>query len=286
MIPKHPHWMWLAAPLAVLAVAAGARAATPPAAAVRPPAQPEVPTCEEGTLAEVEPAEAVVLRLRDRQARIFLEVLAGGPDPSTTVGAVADGAAVLSGPDVLGGIVALALRGECVIGHRFISPLELMDATTVVELHEQHPELGASGHLDAAGLQKLADAGDPAAEFHAGIVKALGPAASADRAQSIDWLRRSAAHGHGAGMIALGMSLAGPGIVEDEARIVGEARRRDELTDLAQSCYWLRRAVRVDDPWLRNVARFVFDVEVAPRMTSEETRRCLSLLKAPRADPT
>ena len=286
MIPKQLHWMWLAATLAALAIAGGARAATARDAAARPPAQAQVPTCEDGTLAEVQPAEAPVLRLRDRQARIFLEALAGGPDPSATVAAVADGAAVLSGPEVLAGIVALALRGECVVGRRFISLLELMDATTVVELHEQRAELRASGHLDAAGLQRLADAGDPAAEFHAGFATALGLGAAADRARSIEWLRRSASHGHGAGMLALGMSLAGPGIVEDEARIVGEPRRRDELTDLAQSCYWLRRAVRVDDPWLRNVARFVFDVEVAPRMTGEETRRCLQLLKAPREDPT
>jgi TPR repeat protein len=193
VIPKQLHWTWLAATLAALAIAGGARAAT--------------------------------------------------------VAAVADGAAVLSGPEVLAGIVARALRGECVVGRRFISLLELVDATTVVELHEQLAELRASGHLDAAGLQRLADAGDPAAEFHAGFATALGLGSPADRAGSIEWLRRSASHGHGAGMLALGMSLAGPGIVEDEAR-------------------------------------FVFAVEVAPRMTGEETRRCLKLLKAPREDPT
>lgn len=286
MTPTRRHWLWLAAPLAVLAVAAGTRAATARGAETKTPAPTTVPTCEDGTLADVQPAEALVLRLRDRQARIFIEALAGVSDPSATVAVATDGAAVLSGPEVLGGIVALALRGECVVGRRFISPLELMDATTVVDLHEQRPELRASEHLDAAALRKLADAGDPAAEFHAGFVRALGLGPPADRAQSIEWLRRSAAHGHGAGMLALGMSLAGPGVVEDEARPVGQPRRRDELTDLAQSCYWLRRAVRVDDPWLRNVARFVFDIEVAPRMTGEETRHCLSLLKAPREDPT
>lgn len=266
------HGSWLAAPLAVLAVAAGARVVTARAAETETPEQATVPACE-GTLAEVQPAEAIVLRLHDRQARIFIEALVG--KSSGTVADVADGAAVLSGPDVLGGIVALAARGECVLGHMFISPLQFIDARTVVELHERRPELRSSEHLDEAALQQLADAGEPAAEFHAGFVMTY-----ADRAQSIEWLRRSVSHGHAAGMLALGMALAGPGIIEDQAETVGEPRRRDEFTDLAQSCYWLRRAVRVEDRGISSLARHTFDVKVAPRMTNDETRRCLSLLKA------
>ena len=279
MIPKRRHWLSLAVPLGALAVLAGAHAVPHRGTEVEAHGQATVPTCEGGTLADVQPAEAVVLRLRDRQARIFIETLAGASPPSETVAAIADGAAVLSSPDVLGGIVALALRAECVLGHMFVSPLALIDATTVVELYEQRPELRSSEHLDEAALQKLADAGEPAAEFHTGFVRALARGSPTDRAQSIDWLRRSAAHGHGAGMLALGMALAGPGVIQDESQTVGEPPRRDEWTDLAQSCYWLRRAVRAEDPWIPNLARITFDAKVAPRMTNDETQRCLSSLK-------
>jgi hypothetical protein len=283
MAPPDGLRRWLGAALgpALVAVLAGvltARADRPATGESRR-ASPAAPACEQGTLAEVEPAAAISLRFQDRRARIFIEALEGSPLPPESPAAALDGAVVLAGPEVMGGIVAIALRGQCVIGHRFLAALELIHATAMVELHDQRPELASVEHLDAARLQALADAGEPAAEFHAGIVRALGLDVPADRAVSTDWFRRSAARGYGPGMLALGMALAGPGIVEDESRVVGEPRRRDDLTDLPQSCYWLRRAARDADPWVAGQARFVFEAEVAPRMRPEETRGCKTLLQ-------
>jgi len=235
------------------------------------------PTCPEGQrIDDVQPQHAIVARLKGKDARIFIEsCLESGP-----VGRTADFdlVLVLSGPDVMGGTVAVMAKGECPLTHKFLGAMELIHAEEMVALFRRHPALQAVEHLDLGVLTQLANAGEPAAAFHIGFVEAMGWGAPRDRPGSIEWLRRSATSGYEPAMLALGMSLAGPGVIDEQLLPAGAARPRDGATDLSEACYWLRRLERARHQ-LSALGRSVFRDEVAPKLTRDEKSRCKGLLK-------
>jgi len=239
----------------------------------------EAPACPEGQrIDDVQPQDAIVARFRGKDARIFIEsCLESGPDGRT---ADFDLVLVLSGPDVMGGTVAVMAQGECPVAHKFVGLMELIHAEEMVALFRRHPALQAIEHLDLGVLTQLAQIDEPAAAFHVGFVEAMGWGTLRDRPGSIDWLRRSAAAGYEPAMLAVGMSLAGPGVIDEQLLPIGAERTRDADTDLAEACYWLRRLERAQHK-LSPLSQSVYLDEVAPRLTPDERKRCKALLAAP-----
>lgn len=243
-----------------------------------PPAEPAI-SCPEGRrVGDIQPQEAIVARLHGKDARIFVEsCLASGPGAPT---APFDTVLVLSGPEVFGGTVAVAAQGECSLGHKFLGLVEFIHAEEMVGLYQRHPALAMVEHLDLEVLTPLAEAGEAAAAFHVGFVKAMGWGAKRDRADSIAWLRRAAEADYEPGMLALGMSLAGPGVIDEQLLPVGKERPRDAGTDLAGACYWLQRLARLEAASAYSgPARYIYEQEVAPRLTPKEKKACRALLK-------
>ena len=268
--------------LAGVALTAGAQGPTPipqDAAPVAPPAAagPAAPaTCPEGRIADIEPQEAIIGRFEGRKARIFVEsCLESGPTGRTPE---FDTVLILSGPEVMGGTVGILAQGECTVGHKFLGLVEFLHAGAMAKLYEHHPALQDVEHLDLAALTPLAEAGEPRAAFHLGFVKTMGWGAERDRPGSIVWFRRAAEAGYEPGMLALGMALAGPGVVEEWVLAVGEQRPRDAETDLVQACYWLRQ-LAAPEHGLADVAQGLYEREVAPRLTRKEKKACDALLK-------
>jgi len=232
--------------------------------------------CPEGTIADIQPQDAIIARLHGRDARIFIEsCLAGGPTAPTPA---FDKVLILSGPDVMGGTVAVIAQDQCPVGHQFLGLMEFIHANEMVLLFQRHPALQSVEHLDLGVLTDLAQhAGEPAAAFHVGFAKAMGRGTPRDRAGSIDWLRRAAEAHYTPGMLGLGMALAGPGVIDEQVLPVGRQRPRDAQTDLVQACYWLKRTAAMKQE-LSSVAGSVYRDEVEPRLTPDEKKACRALL--------
>jgi hypothetical protein len=256
--------------LVVARAAAGQAASSPPVESSSP--------CPEGRVEDIQPQAAILGRLEGKKGRIFIEsCLESGPAGRTPA---FDAVLVLSGPDVMGGTVGIIAQGECVVGHKFLGMLEFIHAVEMVHLFGHHPALQAVEHLDLDVLTQLAEDGEPAAQFHVGFVKAMGWGTARDRAGSIEWFRRAAEAGYEPGTLALGMSLAGPGVVDEQVLPIGEERPRDEYTDLAQACYWLRRLGQSEaEDSLAEPAHAIYEQEVAPRLTTKEKKACRALLQ-------
>ena len=276
---------FLAASGAAAALAGLACASTlvrgPIAAIVEPPGEGTIgqQACPEGTIHDIQPQEAIVARLQGRDALIFVEsCMEHGPAGET---ASFDLVLILSGPDVMGGTVAVTAMGECPVGSKFLGNMELIHAREMVQLFRRHEALKSVDHLDLETLTRLAEAGEPAAAFHLGFAEAMGWGTPRDRPGSIDWLGRAADAGYEPGMLALGMSLAGPGVMEEQLLPAGKQRPRDAQTDLVQACYWLRRLADAGHQY-SPVATAVYRDEVEERMTAAERRSCKSQLKARR----
>lgn len=276
---------WAVLLTAALMSGAWAQVASPdvaaPSSSPGPPreASGAPPKCPEGTIHDVEPQDAIIARLRGKDALIFVECClergptAGEPDFDLVL--------ILSGPDVMGGIVAVIAKGECPLGHKFLGLMEFIHAEEMVQLFRQHPALQRVEHLDLEVLTQLGEAGEPTAAFHVGFVKAMGWGTERDRPGSIEWLRRAAEAGYEPGMLALGMAYAGPGVLDEQLLPVGKERPRDAGTDLVQACYWLRRLADARHD-LSPLAKGVYRDEVEDRMTSAEKKSCKALLKAQR----
>lgn len=232
--------------------------------------------CPEGTIHDIEPQDAIIARLSGKDARIFIEsCLEHGPGAPT---AEFDLVLILSGPDVMGGIVAVMAQGECPVAHKFLGLMEFIHAGAMMQLFQQHAALQSVEHLDLEVLTRLAEAGEPAAAFHVGFVKAMGWGTERDRPGSVEWLRRAAEADYEPGMLALGMALAGPGVLDEQLLPVGKERPRDAETDLVQACYWLRRLTDAKHE-LSPLARGVARDELEDRLTSSERKSCNALLK-------
>lgn len=248
----------------------------PPAAAF--PTEPEVATqtCPEGTIRDIQPQNAIIGHLQGKDALIFIESCmehgaAGRAAPFDQV-------LILRGPDVLGGIVAVTALGECPVGHKFLGLVEFIHAQEMVQLFRRHPALQAVEHLDLQSLTQLAEAGEPAAAFHVGFAKAMGWGTERDRPGSIEWLGRAADAGYEPAMLALGMSLAGPGVLDEQVLPIGKRRPRDAQTDLVEACYWLRRLGGARHEF-SPLATSVYQGEVADQLTATEKKSCNALLK-------
>lgn len=238
------------------------------------------PACEAGrTLADIEPQEAIIERFPGRAARIFVDAIRYPGEP---VDAEAfDQVLVLSGPGVMGGIVAVLAHGECPVARKFLSALDYLHGIAMIGLFEDHPELRRLDRLDETKVRELAEGGIAAAQFHEGFVHGLGRGVPEDRGAAIDWFKRSAATGHAPAMLALGMALTGPGVLKDEARMPGKPPRQDALTDLPQACYWLSRAAGLRESPVSGMAEFTFSTDLSPTLSPEHRRRCKELLRAP-----
>lgn len=262
--------------LAVTALSVGlvAVAATPEPDSPRLPNEQQA--CPEGVIADIQPQDAIIARLSGKDARIFIQsCLAQGPASRTPE---FDQVLILSGPDVMGGTVAVIAQGECAVGHKFLGLLEFIHAQEMVQLFSRHPALQPVEQLDLAVLTQLAESGEPVAAFHVGFVKAMGRGTPRDRPGSIAWLQRSAKTGFEPAMLGLGMSLAGPGVIDEQLLPIGAQRPRDAETDLPQACYWLRQVAGLKGE-LARVAQSIYDDEVASRLTSKERQACRALLK-------
>jgi hypothetical protein len=278
--PAHIEAWLLAAALlgGALSAAAWAPQSAPPAAQ-QPSEASATQACPEGTIHDIQPQEAIIAELRGKDARIFVEsCMEHGPAGET---APFDLVIILSGPDVMGGTVAVTALGECPVGHKFLGLMESVHAGEMVELFRTHAALQSVEHLDLDVLTQLAETGEPAAAFHVGFAKAMGWGTARDRPGSVAWLRRAAEAGYEPGMLALGMALAGPGVIDEQVLPIGKPRPRDAETDLAEACYWLRRLADAGHP-LSPVASSVYRDEVEERLTSKENKSCKALLRARR----
>jgi hypothetical protein len=237
------------------------------------------PACPEGTIHDIQPQDAIIARLTGKDARIFVECcLEHGPSADAPQ---FDLVLILSGPDVMGGTVAVIAQGECPVGHKFLGLMEFIHAGEMMKLYQQLPALQAVEHLDLQVLTDLAEAGEPTAAFHVGFVKAVGWGTERDRKGSIAWLRRAAEAGYEPGMLALGMALAGPGVLDEQVLPIGRQRPRDAETDLATACYWLRRLADAGHE-LSPLAKGIYEDEVKDRLTPAERKSCKSLLQRQR----
>lgn len=235
--------------------------------------------CPEGTIHDIEPQDAIIARLSGKDARIFIEsCLEHGPGAPT---AEFDLVLILSGPDVMGGIVAVMAQGECPVAHKFLGLMEFIHAGAMMQLFQQHAALQSVEHLDLEVLTRLAEAGEPAAAFHVGFVKAMGWGTERDRPGSVEWLRRAAEADYEPGMLALGMALAGPGVLDEQLLPVGKKRPPDAETDLVGACYWLRRLAEANHEF-SPLAKGVYRDEVEARLTASEKKSCKALLEARR----
>ena len=237
----------------------------------------EEPECTLGTVDEIQPADAIRERITGPDAWIFSETLLDQWEPAS-VEAV-DAVLLMSGPGVVGGNVVFTVAGDCILGYKFVTILELIHAREIVDLHHADRSLADSKHLDEAVLAELASAGNPAAEFHVGLVAAWGRAGKRDRAASIDWLQRSAEQGYAPAVLALGMALSGPDVIHDGVEFIGEPPPTDEFTDLVRACYWLATATHFSPrPIVSKAGEMYFDKHVA-KMSDEQISACKKLLR-------
>lgn len=233
--------------------------------------------CPEGTIHDIQPQDSIIARLSGKDARIFVECcLERGR--SSAEAPQFDLVLILSGPDVIGGIVAVVAQGECPIGHKFLGVMEFIHAHEMVKLYRRLPALREVDHLDLGVLTPLAEAGEPTAAFHVGYLKAMGWGVERDRKGSVEWLRRAAEAGYEPAMLALGMALAGPGVLDEQLLPVGRERPHDAETDLVNACYWLRRLAAARHE-LSPLARGTYADEVEGRLTSAERKSCQALLR-------
>ena len=231
-----------------------------------------LPICQFGSEDDLDP-DRIIARLSGRDSFLFLEAV-----EHEVSAMLFDAVVVLRGPDILGGTIAALIKDGCVFGHKFLSRLELIYATQILALFQTNPDLQDADHLENAAIQAIAEDGDPAAQFHMGLVYAWGRGVSADRGVSIEWLKRSGLQEFGPAMLALGMTLSGPGALIDEAEKVGKPPRTDENTDLAMAYFWLEAASHSKAPYVKEEALFQLD-ELAKRMSPEEIRRAKDLVK-------
>jgi TPR repeat protein len=246
------------------------------AGATDPPTS--APECE-FRLEQFEPRSAAKTTLLARDAVIFYEALLqrnqAVPDPPF------DRIVLRSGRDVLGGTVVLIARGDCVLGHGFLSGLDLIHATELVYLYANRASLQQDAHVELDKLRALADAADPVAQFHVGLTLALGWGQPRDRASGIRWLKRAAEQDYAPAMLALGMAFTGPGSLEDEVKFVGEPPRTDEFTDWVQACVWLTAAGQSGDPRVEAAARDEWEWrELGKLMTREQRTECKRQLRS------
>jgi TPR repeat protein len=233
------------------------------AGATDPPTS--APECE-FRLEQFEPRSAAKTTLLARDAV---------PDPPF------DRIVLRSGRDVLGGTVVLIARGDCVLGHGFLSGLDLIHATELVYLYANRASLQQDAHVELDKLRALADAADPVAQFHVGLTLALGWGQPRDRASGIRWLKRAAEQDYAPAMLALGMAFTGPGSLEDEVKFVGEPPRTDEFTDWVQACVWLTAAGQSGDPRVEAAARDEWEWrELGKLMTREQRTECKRQLRS------
>jgi hypothetical protein len=237
----------------------------------------EEPECKLGTVDEIQPAEAIRERITGPDAWIFSETLMTQWE-AASVEAV-DSVLLMSGPDVMGGNVAFLVSGNCVLGYKFVTILELIHAREIVGLYHTEHVLPAKKHLDEALLAELAAAGNPVAEFHVGLVAAWARGGKGDRAASLNWLQRSAKQGYTPAVLALGMALSGPDVIHDGVEFIGEPPPTDEFTDLVRACYWLAiAAVYSPRPIVAQAADWYGEMLLA-RMSDEEMAACQQLLR-------
>lgn len=223
--------------------------------------------CEQGTEADIEPQSAIAARYTGRDARLLVQALEPGVDTTKF-----DTVIILQGAEVLGGTVAVVARKECLLGHKFLSALDYIYGTRMLALYRTNPTLQHSERLEMATLRSMAEAGDPAAQFHVGLMYAWGRGVAPDRRASIEWLKRAAQRGFSPAELALGMALAGPGVILDEAEIVGQPPRMDEYTDLVSAYLWLDAAGRANERDVKAVAAFQLR-ELVLRMSPEDLKR-------------
>jgi hypothetical protein len=236
--------------------------------------RPGEAVCQPGSReADIEPKSAITARLAGRDLHLFVEAVEPGVDATRF-----DSVIILQGADVMGGTVAIVMKDGCAVGSKFLSALDYIHATQMLALYRSNPALRHSGRLDFATLQSLAKAGDPAAQFHVGLMYAWGRGVAPERSASIEWLQRAARRGFGPAELALGMALAGPGVILDEVKIVGEPPRTDEFTDLVTAYAWLDAASRASERDVKAEASFQLR-ELASRMSPEELQRAKELAR-------
>ena len=199
---------------------------------------------------DIEPKGAIIARFTGRDAHLFVEAVEPGIKDTTWF----DTVLILSGPNVLGGIVAFPVKDKCVVGRKFLSGLDYIHATQMLSLYRTNPALQHSDHLEEAALKAMAEAGDPVAQFHFGYVYAVSNGVygiSPDKRASIAWLKRAAQQGFSPAMLALGTVLSGP---DGMVHRVGEPPRKDEFTDLVTAYSWFDAASRSSEPGVKNTA--------------------------------
>lgn len=217
--------------------------------------------------ADIEPKDAIIARLTGRDARLFVSAV----EPAVEA-TVIDAVVILRGPDVLGGTVAMALKDGCGVAHKFLSALDYIHAMQVLAAYRALPVLKQSERVELAAVKSLAEAGEPAAQFHVGLMYAWGRGVSRDRRASIEWLQRAAQRDFGPAMLALGMALSGPGVILDEAKVVGKPMRTDEFTDRVLAYSWLNAASLAGGPDVKAEAAFRLR-ELTRQMSPDELRR-------------
>jgi len=236
-------------------------------------ARVDAPICQQGSEADIEPKSAINARFAERDARLFVEAVEPGIAPTSF-----DSVVILRGPQVLGGTVAVVLKDGCFVGRKFLSGLDYIHATQMVTFYRTNLALQHSDRLEMAALQAMAEAGDPVAQFHVGLMYAWARGVAPDRGAAIDWLKQAAHGGFGPAMLALGMALSGPGALTDEAEKVGEPPAADEFTDLVTAYVWLDAASRSSERDVKVEASFRLR-ELSQRMASEELRKAKELVR-------
>lgn len=237
----------------------------------------EEPECKLGTVDEIQPADAIRERVTGSDAWLFSETLMDHWEPANVE--TVDAILLMSGPGVMGGNVVFMVSGNCILGYKFVTILELIHAQEIVDLYHAEQVLAGKTHLDEALLAKLAAAGNPVAQFHAGLVAAWGRGGQADRGTSIDWLQRSADGGYTPAILALGMALSGPDVIHNGVEFVGKPPPTDKFTDLVRACYWLAIAMNFSPrPIVAQAADMYFDMHLA-KMSDEEMAACKRLLE-------
>lgn len=237
----------------------------------------EEPECELGTVDEIQPADAIRERITGSDAWLFSETLADRWEPAFVE--KIDAVLLMSGPGVMGGNVVLVVSGNCILGYKFVTILELIHAREIVDLYHAEQALADKRHLDETLLAELAAAGSPVAQFHAGLVAAWGRGGKADRATSLEWLQRSADDGYTPAILALGMALSGPDVIRDGVEFIGGRPPTDDFTDLVRACYWLSIAMNFSPrPIIAQAAEFYLDMHLA-KMSDEEIAACKKLLE-------
>jgi len=170
------------------------------------------------------------------------------------------------------------------VGRKFLSALDYIYARQMITLFQTNPSLQNIDRLELATLQAMAQAGDPTAQFHMGLVSAWGRGIQSDRSVSIDWLKHSAKQGFSPAMLALGMALSGPGALLDEAEKVGQPPHSDEFTDLVSAYFWLDAASRSSESDVKNEALFRLH-ELQARMAPEELKKARDLVQESKGAP-